>query len=330
MQRAAQAFQRIDVRRSFNADEDFHSAVSHKAECRSNALENIDAGLNARLLIQVARDVTDAVCRQFGREAWAVRGQDDLATVIPGQRLEGFDQDLLVVGVLGGLGFFDRVDDAACFIAAGEAPFGCGFEETDEDQPADAAAAELWTCPGNPQASVQHQPRHGPITIAADGLLPRLWRRVLAEGPAAGFDAVVSWLVFLHLPDRQEAVKRMRRALKPRGMVYIEDFFEKAPLKPGEWADLRREVWAKDLPSMDEWVAQFETAGFRDIRPVDMTPQWGPFVEDRFAKFRAARERNLRVHGAHVTDALDIFYATMNRLFKGGNLGGIRMIARAP
>jgi cyclopropane fatty-acyl-phospholipid synthase-like methyltransferase len=145
-----------------------------------------------------------------------------------------------------------------------------------------------------------------------------------------GFDAVVSWLVFLHLPDRPEAVARMRRILRPGGMVYIEDFFEKGRLTPAEWADLRREVWAKDLPSMAEWVAQFEAAGFHDVRPIDMTPRWAPFVKDRFAKFRAARERNLRVHGAHVTDALDTFYETIDRLFKGGNLGGIRMIARAP
>ena len=70
--------------------------------------------------------------------------------------------------------------------------------------PADATTASLWTCPGCPQASVQHQPRHGPITIAAEGLLPRLWRRVLAEGPAAGFDAVLNfssdWLPFWLTP----------------------------------------------------------------------------------------------------------------------------------
>lgn len=70
--------------------------------------------------------------------------------------------------------------------------------------PPDAAAADLWTCPGTPQASLQHQPREAPITIAADGLLPRLWRRVLAEGPAAGFDAVLNlsadWLPFWLTP----------------------------------------------------------------------------------------------------------------------------------
>ena len=70
--------------------------------------------------------------------------------------------------------------------------------------PADAAAAALWTCPGAPQASVQHAPHDGPITIAPEGLLPRLWRRVLAEGPAAGFDAVLNlsadWLPFWLTP----------------------------------------------------------------------------------------------------------------------------------
>ena len=70
--------------------------------------------------------------------------------------------------------------------------------------PAAAAAAALWTCPGTPQASVQHAPHDAPITIAPDGLLPRLWRRVLAEGPAAGFDAVLNlsadWLPFWLTP----------------------------------------------------------------------------------------------------------------------------------
>ena len=58
--------------------------------------------------------------------------------------------------------------------------------------PADCAAAQLWTCPGEPQLSVQHQGREALITMQADGLLARFWRRVLAEAPAAGFDAVLT------------------------------------------------------------------------------------------------------------------------------------------
>ena len=70
--------------------------------------------------------------------------------------------------------------------------------------PEACAGAALWTCPGTPQASVQHLERSAPIAMPADGLLPRLWRRVLAEGPAAGFDAVLNlssdWLPFWLTP----------------------------------------------------------------------------------------------------------------------------------
>ena len=58
--------------------------------------------------------------------------------------------------------------------------------------PAACAAADLWTCSGTPQASVQHEQRQAPVTMPADGLLPRFWRRVLAEGPVAGFEAVIN------------------------------------------------------------------------------------------------------------------------------------------
>ena len=58
--------------------------------------------------------------------------------------------------------------------------------------PADCAAAALWTCAGTPQPSAQHLDRQAPISLPADGLLPRFWRRVLQEGPAAGFDAVLN------------------------------------------------------------------------------------------------------------------------------------------
>jgi UDP-glucose:tetrahydrobiopterin glucosyltransferase len=63
---------------------------------------------------------------------------------------------------------------------------------TGSQLPASCAAADLWTCDGSPQPSAQHQDRQALITLSADGLLPRFWRRVLAEGPSAGFDAVLN------------------------------------------------------------------------------------------------------------------------------------------
>ena len=70
--------------------------------------------------------------------------------------------------------------------------------------PADCSAAELWSCPGTPQPSVQHQGRDAAITMPADALLANFWRRVLTEAPAAGFEAVLNlgydWLPFWLTP----------------------------------------------------------------------------------------------------------------------------------
>ncbi|QNI71358.1 glycosyltransferase [Cyanobium sp. NS01] len=47
--------------------------------------------------------------------------------------------------------------------------------------PASCGGAELWLERGEAQPSCQHQERHSPLLIPADGLLPRLWRRALSE-----------------------------------------------------------------------------------------------------------------------------------------------------
>lgn len=47
--------------------------------------------------------------------------------------------------------------------------------------PSSCAGAELWLERGAAQPSCQHQERAAPVLIPADGLLPRLWRRALAE-----------------------------------------------------------------------------------------------------------------------------------------------------
>jgi SAM-dependent methyltransferase len=44
------------------------------------------------------------------------------------------------------------------------------------------------------------------------------------DPPADGFDLVHARLVLIHLPDRDEALRRMARALRPGGWLLIEDF----------------------------------------------------------------------------------------------------------
>ena len=75
---------------------------------------------------------------------------------------------------------------------------------------------------------------------------------------------------------------------------------------------------------------QLADAGFDDIRLTDMTSAWVPFVLERKQDFCRRRERNLRVHGPEIVTSLEEFYTSIVALFEGGNLGGVRVIARKP
>lgn len=81
---------------------------------------------------------------------------------------------------------------------------------------------------------------------------------------------------------------------------------------------------------------------------------WTKFVGERHAAWVASKERHVRVHGVGVWESLRKFYSAMdkyavtkpllaqtsltwytqrhptNRLFAGGNLGGVRIAARRP
>ena len=59
-----------------------------------------------------------------------------------------------------------------------------------------------------------------------------------------------------------------------------------------------------------------------------MSEDWTAFTRGRLDGYRQQRERHLRVHGEEVFETMCGFYETMVRLFSGGKLGGIRVVAR--
>lgn len=143
-------------------------------------------------------------------------------------------------------------------------------------------------------------------------------------------DAVVSWLAFLHIPDRTRLLERCFAHLKLGGKIFIEDFSKLHPFTERERHDLETKIYCSYLPTPDEYIAQLAAAGFVRIHLEDMTASWTRFVRSRLDAFRASQERQLRVHGEAVVAGLDDFYATMTSLYEGGNLGGARITARKP
>jgi len=147
--------------------------------------------------------------------------------------------------------------------------------------------------------------------------------------PEAKFDAMVSWLTVLHIPERQRLFGRCRRALKTHGRVSIEDFYAPTALDAQTQHTLKKEVACPYLPSKKDYANQLEQSGFEVVELQEMSEEWTGFVADRLAGFRQQAPAFVERHGEATFDALDGFYATMDRLFSDRLIGGLRIQAVA-
>ena len=143
----------------------------------------------------------------------------------------------------------------------------------------------------------------------------------------SGFDAVVSWLALFHIEQRQQLLGMCNDWLKPAGGLFVEDLYCRGDLTTREKDDLDVILYSRYLPPRDVYEADFRSAGFSITQSADMSDVWRVFTADRYSSFCDARHRNEQIHGEEVVDGLDCFYSTVARLFAGGNLGGIRLVA---
>ena len=147
--------------------------------------------------------------------------------------------------------------------------------------------------------------------------------------PTAAFDAVISFLAILHIPDRPALMKRVQAVLRPGGRCYIEDLTQRAPFAAGDLADLQAVVHGVTVTSIEDYVRDLALAGLHDVVAIDMTDDWAPFAAQRLADWRRDRDAYVAVHGDGAWAAQETFYSVIDRLYRSGSLGGVRLTARA-
>ena len=151
----------------------------------------------------------------------------------------------------------------------------------------------------------------------------------ILEGDAArDHDAIISFLCFLHIPDKAKLFAACRAALKPGGVMYIEDYGRPRDLFSDEMEALAVKVQCPALLRPREYEAQLVESGFASVDMDDVTDDWRDFTASRLAMFRAARDRNVAVHGKETVDGLDDFYNTVANLFQSGAIAGLKITAR--
>ncbi|MDD5539953.1 MAG: methyltransferase domain-containing protein [Candidatus Marinimicrobia bacterium] len=143
----------------------------------------------------------------------------------------------------------------------------------------------------------------------------------------SNFDAVVSWLSFLHIPDRSALLKKCCKILKPSGKMFIEDFCKRGEFDREETRILSKDIQCPYLPTAEEYKDQLIKNSFTEVDLVDKTDCWNNFVRDREEKFIKNRNRYTEIHGIEITEEIEDFYKKMLQLFNNGNLGGLRIIA---
>jgi len=145
-----------------------------------------------------------------------------------------------------------------------------------------------------------------------------------------GYDCIVSWLTFLHIPPRKQLLKICFDLLKPGGKLFCEDFFELKPLTGEEKTVLAEEVYCNYVPDMPTYKEDLKTAGFSIIKAEDLTADWREWTAKRVEWFDNNREKLLRIHREDTFNRLRYFYDKVRELYAAGNLGGARFVVQKP
>jgi hypothetical protein len=124
-------------------------------------------------------------------------------------------------------------------------------------------------------------------------------------------------------------MRRVHDVLKCGGRCYIEDLACRAPFTPRDLEDLRKVVHGVTVTSIDDYVGDLRQAGLTDIAATDLTDDWAPYAVRRLADWRRDRDGYARVHGQGAWAAQETFYSVIDRLYRSGSLGGVRLTARA-
>ena len=154
----------------------------------------------------------------------------------------------------------------------------------------------------------------------------------ILDGGESGqeYDALVSFLCFLHIPDRKALFEKCFAALRSGGAIFIEDLTKRKEPTESQWQVLRQKILCPYLPTFQDYADQLSAAGFADVEADDVSAAWTTFTRERHDAWCARRERNLEMHGAEITEGMEDFYETAADLCGAGVLGGLRIKATKP
>ena len=148
--------------------------------------------------------------------------------------------------------------------------------------------------------------------------------------PTGSFDAVVSFLAVLHMADRPALMNRVVDVLCSDGRCYIEDLCQRAAFAARDLEDLREVVHGVTVTGIDDYAGDLRRAGLVQVVATDLTDDWSPYAALRLKAWRDDHAAYAAVHGEGAWAAQELFYTVIDRLYRSGSLGGVRLTAHRP
>ena len=144
------------------------------------------------------------------------------------------------------------------------------------------------------------------------------------------FDVIVSQEAFCHIPDKKTLIAECVRLLKPGGRIVYTDILARNSMTNEIRSRLENEMAFSELSTLEQYCHLLEEKGCQVVEVEDLSDDWAQILIDRLAMYRSLKEQTVSSFGLAHFQKWDRTYSFFVGLYRSGELGGGRFVARKP
>ena len=144
------------------------------------------------------------------------------------------------------------------------------------------------------------------------------------------FDVIVSQEAFCHIPDKKTLIAECVRLLKPGGRIVYTDILARNSMTNEIRSRLENEMAFSELSTLEQYCHLLEEKSCQVVEVEDLSDDWAQILIDRLAMYRSLKEQTVSSFGLTHFQKWDRTYSFFVDLYRSGELGGGRFMARKP
>ena len=144
------------------------------------------------------------------------------------------------------------------------------------------------------------------------------------------FDVIVSQEAFCHIPDKKTLITECVRLLKPGGRIVYTDILARNSMTNEIRSRLENEMVFSELSTLEQYCHLLEGKSCQVVEVEDLSDDWAQILIDRLAMYRSLKEQTVSSFGLAHFQKWDRTYSFFVDLYRSGELGGGRFVARKP